>query len=100
MWFNIVGFNMLSQVDWSIPEFIRQLFWLALEPPGPEYGLSMPPLNDGGWYIISSFFLLVSVMSGGSGPTCSPRSTWASISPGPSWPRSGCSSCWASSVRS
>jgi photosynthetic reaction center M subunit len=39
-WFNIVGFNMLSQVDWSIPEFIRQLFWLALEPPGPEYGLS------------------------------------------------------------
>ena len=34
LWFNIVGFNMLSQVDWSIPEFIRQLFWLALEPPG------------------------------------------------------------------
>jgi photosynthetic reaction center M subunit len=31
---------MLSQVDWSIPEFIRQLFWLALEPPGPEHGLS------------------------------------------------------------
>jgi photosynthetic reaction center M subunit len=23
----------------------------------------MPPLNDGGWYIISSFFLLISVMS-------------------------------------
>jgi photosynthetic reaction center M subunit len=60
-WFNIVGFNMLAQVDWSIPQFIRQLFWLALEPPGPEHGLSMPPLNDGGWYIISSFFLLVSV---------------------------------------
>jgi photosynthetic reaction center M subunit len=63
LWFNIVGLNMLSQVDWSIPEFIRQLFWLALEPPGPEHGLSFPPLNDGGWYIISSFFLLVSVMS-------------------------------------
>ena len=61
LWFNIVGFNMLSQVGWSIPEFIRQLFWLALEPPSPEYGLRMPPLNDGGWYIISSFFLLVSV---------------------------------------
>jgi photosynthetic reaction center M subunit len=53
---------MLAQVDWSIPEFIRQLFWLALEPPSPEYGLRIPPLNDGGWYIISSFFLLVSVM--------------------------------------
>lgn len=63
VWFNIVGFNMLAQVGWSIPEFIRQLFWLALEPPSSEYGLSMPPLNDGGWYIIASFFLLVSVMS-------------------------------------
>jgi photosynthetic reaction center M subunit len=63
LWFNIVGFNMLSQVGYNIPEFIRQLFWLALEPPSPEYGLRMPPLNDGGWYIISSFFLLISVMS-------------------------------------
>jgi photosynthetic reaction center M subunit len=63
LWLNIVGFNMLAQVGWSIPEFIRQLFWLALEPPSPEYGLRMPPLNDGGWYMIASFFLLVSVMS-------------------------------------
>ena len=61
LWFNIVGLNMLAQVGWSIPEFIRQFFWLALEPPGPEWGLRMPPLNDGGWYIIASFFLLVSV---------------------------------------
>jgi len=63
IWLNIIGFNMLAQVGWSIPEFIRQLFWLALEPPSPEYGLSMPPLNDGGWYIIASFFLLFSVMA-------------------------------------
>ncbi len=63
LWLNIIGFNMLAQVNWSIPEFIRQLFWLALEPPSPEYGLTMPPLNDGGWYIIASFFLLVAVMS-------------------------------------
>lgn len=63
LWFNIVGFNMLSQVGYSIPEFIRQLFWLALEPPSPEYGLRMPPLDDGGWYIISSFFLLISVIA-------------------------------------
>ncbi len=60
---NIIGINMLAQVGWSIPEFIRQLFWLALEPPSPEYGLRMPPLDDGGWYIISSFFLLVSVIA-------------------------------------
>jgi photosynthetic reaction center M subunit len=63
LWLNIIGINMLSQVGWSLSEFIRQLFWLALEPPSPEYGLSMPPLNDGGWYIIASFFLLISVMS-------------------------------------
>ena len=30
---NIIGFNMLAQVGWSIPEFFRQGFWLALEPP-------------------------------------------------------------------
>ena len=60
---NIIGLNMLAQVGWSIPEFLRQGFWLALEPPGPEHGLSMPPLNEGGWYIIASFLLLVSVMS-------------------------------------
>ncbi|NRB35440.1 MAG: photosynthetic reaction center subunit M [Rhodobacteraceae bacterium] len=63
LWLFIIGLNMLAQVDWSIAEFIRQLFWLALEPPSPEYGLSMPPLNDGGWYIIASFFLLVSVIT-------------------------------------
>ena len=59
----IIGLNMLAQVGWSIPEFLRQGFWLALEPPSPKYGLTMPPLNDGGWYIIASFFLLVSVMT-------------------------------------
>jgi photosynthetic reaction center M subunit len=64
MWFFIVGLNMLAQVGWSIPEFLRQLFWLALEPPSPEYGLRViPPLYDGGWYIIASFFLLVSVLA-------------------------------------
>jgi len=63
MWFFIIGLNMLVQVGFSIPEFLRQLFWLALEPPSPEYGLRMPPLNDGGWYMIASFFLLIAVMS-------------------------------------
>ena len=62
LWFNIIGFNMLAQVNWNVAEFIRQLFWLALEPPLPEHGLSMPPLNEGGWYMIASFFLLISVL--------------------------------------
>ncbi len=63
MWLFIIGMNMLMQVGWSIPTFLQQFLWLALEPPGREYGLSMPPLYDGGWYIIASFFLLVSVMT-------------------------------------
>lgn len=60
--FNIVGFNMLAQVNWDPVQFVRQLFWLALEPPAPQYGLSLPPINQGGWYLIASFFLLASVM--------------------------------------
>ena len=63
LWFNIVGFNMLAQSDWNVAIMARDLFYLALEPPAPEYGLSMPPLNDGGWFLIASFFLLISVCS-------------------------------------
>ncbi len=62
LWFFIVGMNFWWQVDYSPALFLRELFWLALEPPSPEYGLSMPPLMEGGWYLIASFFLLVSVI--------------------------------------
>lgn len=60
---DIMSFSMPGQVGWSIPEFLRTGLWLALEPPSPECGLSMPPLQDGGRYIISGFFLLVAVMA-------------------------------------
>jgi photosynthetic reaction center M subunit len=60
--FNIIGFNMLASVDWSPLQLIRQLFWLALEPPPPAYGLSIPPLAQGGWWIITGFLLTVSIM--------------------------------------
>jgi photosynthetic reaction center M subunit len=53
---------MLAQVNWDPIQFIRQLFWLALEPPPPQYGLSIPPMNQGGWYLLSSLFLLFSVL--------------------------------------
>ena len=62
LWFFIVGMNFWWQVDYSPALFLRELFWLALEPPAPEYGLSMPPLMEGGWFLIASFFLLVSVI--------------------------------------
>ena len=60
--FNIIGFNMLAQVNWDIVQFIRQLFWLSLEPPPPEYGLSLPPLNQGGWWLMAGGFLTVSIL--------------------------------------
>ncbi|MEM1020104.1 MAG: photosynthetic reaction center subunit M [Pseudomonadota bacterium] len=62
--FNIIGLNYWAQVDYDPIQFVRQLFWLSLDPPPEEYGLSvMPPLNDGGWFMITGFFLTVSVLS-------------------------------------
>ena len=61
-WFFIVGMSFWAQVDYNPAVFLRDLFWLALEPPPAEYGLGFAPLDDGGWWLISSFFLLVSVI--------------------------------------
>jgi len=63
LWFFIVGMSFWAQVDYSPAVFLRDLFWLALEPPGPEYGLGFAPLDEGGWWLIASFFLLISVIS-------------------------------------
>ena len=35
--FEIIGLNMWASVGWDPIQFIRQLFWLALEPPPAEY---------------------------------------------------------------
>ena len=61
--FNIIGLNMLASVNWDPVQMVRQLFWLALEPPPPEYGLSMPPLNQGGWFLIVGLLLSISVLA-------------------------------------
>lgn len=58
----IIGLNMWASVDWNPIEFVRQLFWLALEPPPPQYGLSIPPLADGGWWLMAGFFLTASIL--------------------------------------
>jgi photosynthetic reaction center M subunit len=60
--FEIIGFNMLASVNWDPVQFVRQLFWLALEPPPPEYGLSIPPMAEGGWWLLAGFFLTASIM--------------------------------------
>jgi photosynthetic reaction center M subunit len=58
----IIGLNMWASVGWDPVKFIRFLPWLALEPPAPEYGLSIPPLAQGGWWIIAGFCLFTSVI--------------------------------------
>ncbi|EFL89078.1 photosynthetic reaction center subunit M [Ahrensia sp. R2A130] len=62
--FNIIGLNFWAQVGYDPVQFVRQLFWLSLDPPSPDYGLSvLPPLKEGGWFMIVGFFLTVSVLS-------------------------------------
>ena len=60
--FTIVGWNMLVQVNYDPIQFVRQLFWLSLDPPAPEYGLKLAPLNQGGWWNMAGFFLTVSIL--------------------------------------
>ena len=60
--FNIIGFNMLATVGWDPVQFVRQLFWLSLDPPAPKYGLHIAPLNDGGWWNIAGLFLTLSIL--------------------------------------
>ena len=59
----IIGLNMWASVNWSPIQFIRQLPWLALEPPPPAYGLKiLPPLDQGGWWLLAGFFLTSSIL--------------------------------------
>ncbi len=63
LWFFLVGISFWVQAGFSPGVFMRDLFYMALEPPGPEYGLGFAPLWEGGLWIIASFFLLISVIS-------------------------------------
>jgi len=58
----IMGLNMLASVNWDPIQFVRQLPWLALEPPAPANGLRIPPLNEGGWWLMAGFFLTASIL--------------------------------------
>ncbi len=61
--FEIIGLNMWASVNWDPIQFVRQLPWLALEPPPPAYGLDlMPPLAEGGWWLMAGFFLTASIL--------------------------------------
>src|SRR5579871_1046243 len=51
--FEIIGLNMWASVNWDPIQFVRQLPWLALEPPPPAAGIKiMLPLAQGGWWLL------------------------------------------------
>jgi photosynthetic reaction center M subunit len=58
----IIGWNMLAQVNYDPQRFIQRLFWLSLDPPPARYGLSIPPLKEGGWWLMAGFFLTTSII--------------------------------------
>jgi photosynthetic reaction center M subunit len=58
----IIGLNMWASVGWNPVLFLRDLPWLALEPPAPAYGLAIPPLNQGGWWLMAGFFLTAAMV--------------------------------------
>jgi photosynthetic reaction center M subunit len=60
--FVIIGLNMWASVNWSAIRFVRELFWLSLNPPGPEHGLGLAPLREGGWWQVAGFFLTASIL--------------------------------------
>ncbi len=60
----IIGLNFWAQAGWSPQTFMREFFWLTLNPPGPEYGFSpFVPLEKGGWWILAGFSLTVSILT-------------------------------------
>ncbi|TKA95913.1 photosynthetic reaction center subunit M [Cereibacter changlensis] len=62
LWFFTIGFWFWYQAGWNPAVFMRDLFYFSLEPPAPEYGLTLSaPLKEGGLWLIASFFMLVSV---------------------------------------
>ena len=59
----IIGLNMWASVNWDPVQFIRQLPWLALEPPPPGYGLRiLCPLREGGWWQLAGLSLTLSII--------------------------------------
>jgi photosynthetic reaction center M subunit len=58
----IIGLNMWASVNWDPIQFVRKLFYLSLDPPPAKYGLRIPPLKEGGWWLMAGFFLTASIL--------------------------------------
>jgi photosynthetic reaction center M subunit len=61
--FVTIGLNMWAQVGFNPVRFVLELPWLSLDPPLEEHGLRvMPPLKEGGWWMIAGFFITASIL--------------------------------------
>jgi photosynthetic reaction center M subunit len=58
----IIGLNMWASVNWNVVNFVKLLPFLSLDPPPAKYGLHLPPLHDGGWWIMAGFFLTLALI--------------------------------------
>lgn len=55
--------TMLAQVSFNPLAFVKYFVVLQLDPPPPAYGLRFPPLDQGGWWLIATFFLTLSILA-------------------------------------
>jgi photosynthetic reaction center M subunit len=56
-------FTLLAQASFNPVAFVKYFVVLQLDPPPAVYGLSFPPLDRGGWWLIATFFLTVSIFA-------------------------------------
>ena len=61
IWFMTVGVWFWHLAGYNPAVFIRDLLWMALEPPAPEWGLRIPPMGEGGLFLVAGFFFLISL---------------------------------------
>jgi photosynthetic reaction center M subunit len=61
IWFWIIGFWFWYQAGFNPAVFVRDLLWLSLDPPSPEWGLRIPPMKEGGLFLLAGFFFLISL---------------------------------------
>jgi len=61
IWFMIVGLWFWHLAGYNPAVFVRDLFWMALEPPAPEWGLRIPPMMEGGLFLLAGFFFMISL---------------------------------------
>ncbi|EFO79229.1 photosynthetic reaction center subunit M [Oscillochloris trichoides DG-6] len=53
---------MFAQVAWNPVAFVKYFVVLQVDPPPASYGLSFPPLEQGGWWLAATFFLTLAVL--------------------------------------